>query len=143
MDKIAINETATCACGNVTVKAVGPVISMLLCTCLDCRKSTGTGHSTVTLMGRQNVSIEGPVKGFTRTANSGSLITRNFCPECGTPLYAVTERAPALILLPTGLFDAPGWFAPRQAIFSRTHLDWDSLPDGLPTHDTYRTEAGF
>ena len=143
MDTISIDETAKCACGNVTVKAAGPVLSMLLCACLDCRKASGTGHSTVTLMGRQSVTVEGSVKGFTRTANSGSAITRHFCPECGTPIFATTERAPALILLPTGLFDAPDWFAPRQAIFARTHLDWDALPEDLPRHQTYRTEAGF
>lgn len=143
MDRISIDETATCACGEVTVKAAGPVISMLLCTCLDCRKASGTGHSTVTIMGRKSVEIDGPVKGFARSANSGSTITRHFCPECGTPVYALTERAPDLILLPTGLFEAPNWFGPRQVIFSRSHLDWDALPEQLPHYQTYRTEGGF
>jgi hypothetical protein len=140
MDKPALDEKAVCACGNVTVTAKGRVLSMLLCSCLDCRKATGTGHSGFAIMRAEDVAITGETRHFTRIANSGSEISRHFCPRCGTPIYGVTARSPALILLPVGLFDNPHWFAPTQAIFSRSHLDWDTLPDGIPQHETYRPQ---
>lgn len=143
MTRAELSETASCACGKVTVTVAGPVLSMLVCSCRDCRKASGTGHSTVVLMSTEAVTITGEVKGHTRTAASGSEITRSFCPDCGTPLFARTARAPKLILLPAGLFDDPTWFAPTQAIFSRTHLDWDVLDETLPKHETYRDGGGF
>lgn len=143
MTKLVLNETAQCACGASTITVDGPVLSMLVCSCRDCRKATGTGHSTVVLMHTDTVAINGPVNGHTRTAASDSHITRNFCAECGTPLYARTQRAPNLILLPAGVFDDPTWFAPNQAIFSRSHLDWDLLDPALQHHDTYRDSTGF
>lgn len=143
MDKITLDTVASCACGSVTVTVRGRVLSMLLCTCRDCRKATGTGHSTITLLHRDSVSIAGDVKGFSRTANSGATITRHFCPACGTPIFAITTRAPDVVLVPAGLFDEPDWFKPRQAIFARSHLDWDILPDGLPLYETYRPEGGM
>ena len=94
-------------------------------------------------MSTEAVTVAGEVRGHARIAASGSEITRHFCPRCGTPLFARTARAPRLILLPAGLFDDPVWFAPTQAIFSRTHLDWDALPGDLPQHQTYRDESGF
>ena len=43
------------------------------------------------------------------------------CPDCGTPLYAQSSRAPDLLMLPVGLF-GPGadWFVPNQLIFARS-----------------------
>lgn len=143
MPTLDLDETAYCACGAVSLRIEGPVLSMLVCSCLDCRKSTGTGHSAVVLMSTDAVEVSGDVKGHDRQAASGSEITRNFCPVCGTPLFARTARAPLLTLIPAGLFDQPDWFAPRQAIFSRTHLNWDVLDEALPHYDTYRDNGGF
>jgi len=143
MPTLSLDETASCACGAVSLRIEGPVRSMLVCSCLDCRKSTGTGHSAVVLMSTDSVAVSGKTKGHTRQAASGSEITRYFCPQCGTPLFARTARAPLLALVPAGLFDRPDWFSPSQAIFSRTHLDWDTLDETLPHYDTYRDNGGF
>ncbi|WMT90020.1 GFA family protein [Pelagibacterium sp. H642] len=143
MTRLSLDETATCACGAVAMTVAGPVLSMLACSCRDCRKASGTGHSTVVLVPSEAVTISGEVKGHSRIAASGSEITRSFCPNCGTPLFARTARAPKLILLPAGLFDDPAWFAPTQAIFSRSHLDWDMFDPALPRYDTYRDANGF
>ncbi len=138
MKKTLIDESASCACGAVTLSARGPVLSMLLCACLDCRKASGTAHSTVTIMQEKSVAISGETKGFARTANSGATITRHFCPQCGTPLFARSSRASELIMIATGIFDNPDWFAPNQLIFARSQLDWDHVPDGIAQYETYR-----
>lgn len=138
MEKPTINENAACACGAVTVSAKGRVLSMLLCACRDCRKATGTGHSGFVIMRAEDVAIAGETRHFTRVANSGSEISRHFCPHCGTPVFGATARSPAIVMLPVGLFDDPDWFAPTQAIFTRSHLAWDTLPPDIPRYDTYR-----
>ncbi len=143
MSRIELDTKAKCACGSVDVSVTGPTLSMLLCSCRDCRKATGTGHSAVVVMPRKAVVVTGAVTGFTRTANSGSALTRHFCPVCGTPIFATTERAPTITLLPAGLFDEPDWFKPNQLIFARSHLEWDTLAENLPHHETYRDPNGF
>lgn len=140
MDKTELDTLEHCACSSVSVTVQGRVLSMLLCSCLDCRKATGTGHSGFAIMRREDVKVSGKTRHFDRMANSGSWISRHFCPICGTPVFGVTARSPALILLPVGLFADPYWFAPAQAIFSRTHMDWDTLP-GIPRYDTYRPQT--
>lgn len=140
-DKPEIDLSARCACGRVTLSVNGRIRSMFMCSCEDCQRATGTGHSTVALARPADVTVTGDTRSFARPAHSGATLTRWFCPHCGTPLYAQSSRAPDLLMLPVGLFGAAtNWFVPNQLIFARSHRDWDALPDGLPQHDTYRKQ---
>src|SRR5690606_4419638 len=110
-----VDITAMCACGAVTLRFAGTVRAMFMCACADCQRATGSGHSTVALASRGDVTVTGPTKSFDRPANSGAVLTRYFCPECGTPLYGQSSRAPDALMLPVGLFGAQTeWFAPSQ-----------------------------
>lgn len=134
-----VDITAACACGAVSVRLAGKVLSMFMCSCEDCQKATGAGHSTVILARPEDVTITGPTRSFSRPANSGATLTRSFCPACGTPIVARSSRADQLLMLPAGLFGAQAdWYAPNQLIFARSHRDWDEIAADLPQHDTYR-----
>lgn len=142
-EKPDVDLNARCACGSVSVAVKGPIHAMFMCSCEDCQRATGTGHATVALASPGNVTVTGTTRSFARPANSGALLTRWFCPECGTPLYAQSSRAPDALMLPVGLFGANSdWFVPNQLIFARSHRDWDVMPEGLPMHGTYRNEGG-
>jgi hypothetical protein len=139
-----VDLSARCACGAVSLHFAGPVLSMFLCSCEDCQKASGTGHSAVALARPADVIIEGVTKSFARSANSGATLTRWFCPECGTPLYARSSRAPEILMLPVGLFGAAtDWYVPNQLIFARSHRDWDVLAADLPQHQTYRDQGAL
>ncbi|MDB5539366.1 MAG: Gfa-like protein [Devosia sp.] len=138
-----VDLTARCACGVVSIAVKGPIHAMFMCSCEDCQRASGTGHATVALASPGDVTITGPTRSFARPANSGALLTRWFCPECGTPLYARSSRAPEALMLPVGLFGAKTtWYVPNQLIFARSHRDWDVMPEGLRMHSTYRNEGG-
>ena len=112
---------------------------MLLCSCEDCQKASGTGHAAVVGLRAEDVHISGEVARFERPADSGAVFTRCFCPRCGTPISGRSSRTPDLVLLPVGLF-APtnDWFLPNQLIFARSHHAWDLIAAELPRHATYR-----
>jgi hypothetical protein len=137
----SVDLTASCACGAVTVRFAGAVKSMFMCACEDCQKASGTGHSTVALAARADVTITGAVREFERSANSGAIFTRSFCPDCGTPICGRSSRAQDALMLPAGLFGKETeWFAPNQVIFGRSHRDWDAIAEGIPRYRTYRDE---
>jgi hypothetical protein len=135
-----IDLSAGCACGAVTVRLSGTVRSMFMCSCEDCQRATGAGHSAAFLMRASDITVDGATKSFARPADSGAIFTRWFCPDCGTPLYAQSSRATELVTVPVGLLgkQASPWFQPGQLLFARTHRDWDVIADGLPQHQTYR-----
>jgi len=137
-ERPTLQLSAHCACGEVSVAVDGRVRFMLLCSCRDCQQATGTGHSAVACVSRAAVTVTGAVKSFARPAASGAIFTRHFCPDCGTPLFGTSSRAPELMMLPAGLFgDNSDWFSPSQLIFARTHRQWDTLPEHLPRSPTY------
>ena len=134
-----LDLTARCECGAATLTAKGPVVSMFMCACLNCQRATGTGHSSVVLLKTDAVTVVGQTKTYARPADSGALFTRHFCPQCGTTLYAASSRAPALRIVPAGLFAGNNdWFEPNQLIFARSRQAWDLIADHLPQHAAYR-----
>ncbi len=136
-----VDVSARCACGQVSMRIAGQVASMFMCSCLDCQRATGTGHSTVVLVPAEMLDVDGTTKTFARPADSGATFTRHFCPDCGTPLYGQSSRAPELRMMPAGFFAGQNeWFAPNQLIFARSHREWDLVADHLPHHATYRED---
>jgi hypothetical protein len=140
-----IDVAAQCACGAVRLKFAGTVLSMFMCSCEDCQKATGAGHSAIVLARPTDVTLEGVTRSFSRLANSGATLTRTFCSQCGTPLSAQSSRAPDVVMLPVGLFgaDAADWYRPNQLIFARSHRDWDEIAADLPRHETYRNKGAM
>jgi hypothetical protein len=134
-----VDLSARCACGRVEVTLKGRVLSMFLCSCEDCQKASGTGHAAVILARPPNVTIWGETRSFERPADSGAIMARSFCPQCGTPIVAHSSRAPDVLMLPVGLFGAAAadWFRPNQMIFARSHRDWDDVAAELPRYATY------
>lgn len=127
-----------CACGAVALHLTAKPLSMFLCSCHDCQKASGTGHTPLALLSKEHVTINGKTRGFSVTAASGGKVTRYFCSTCGTPLYGETERQPSLRLVPAGIFEQSQWFTPSSMIFHRSHNHWDEIPSDLPTFTTYK-----
>ena len=134
-----VELAAACACGAVRVVVSGIVHVMLLCSCEDCQKATGAGHSAAAFVDATDLSTTGPMKSYARSADSGATLTRYFCPECGTPIYGQSSRAARFVMLQVGLFGAhTDWFEPGQLIFARSHRQWDAVAAELAQHQTYR-----
>jgi len=120
----------------------GRIAAMLMCACQDCQRASGTGHSTVALVPSPALTVTGRTKGFDRPSDSGATFTRHFCPDCGTPLFGQSSRAPDIRMIAVGFFVGQNdWFAPNQLIFARSHQAWDLIADHLPRHNTYREQA--
>jgi hypothetical protein len=134
-----VELTGKCTCGAVEIIVRGTVYSMFLCSCEDCQKASGGGHSSAFAVDPSAVSVTGETRAFTVVADSGATFTRHFCPVCGTRLQGHSSRNQRAVMLPAGFFGKDtDWYRPNQLIFARSHRDWDTLPDGLPRHQTYR-----
>jgi len=140
-----VDLAAECACGAVHLTFAGKVLSMFMCSCDDCQRASGTGHSTIVLARPSDVKVTGETRSFSRPSDSGATLTRSFCPECGTPILARSSRAPDVLMLPAGFFGSAtaGWYVPNQLIFARSHRDWDEIAANLPRHATYRDRGAM
>src|SRR5262245_28555113 len=80
--------TGRCLCGAIAYSSAAEPMMMGHCHCEDCRRSSGSGHSSHLAVPEASVTLTGRPKGFERAADSGHIVTRYFCDICGAALYS-------------------------------------------------------
>ncbi|MBI1207872.1 MAG: aldehyde-activating protein [Azospirillum sp.] len=137
-----------CLCGGVRFHSAAAPQMAGHCHCIDCRKSSGTGHCTHLIIPENAFTIEGEVRFYTRPANSGNLISRGFCPTCGAAIYSRNAAMPGMVFPRASALDDPEIVHPQMVVFASRAPTWDvidpslprfaEMPDGVPP----KVEAG-
>lgn len=124
--------TGGCLCGAVRYEAEGAPAFSGLCHCKDCQKATGSGHAAVMAMPRSAVKITGELKSYSVVGESKRTLVRNFCPTCGSLVFAKSEGPQDMILLTAGTLDDSSAYKPQVAIFTRSRPPWAHASGGIP-----------
>ncbi len=119
--------TGGCLCGAVTYKASAAPQLGGHCHCIDCRKSSGTGHGSHVVMKDDDVTIEGePVK-FDKPADSGNIVSRFFCATCGGPVYSLNSGMLGMTFLRASSLDDPEVFTANVIVYTKDAPSWDVM----------------
>jgi len=102
------------------------------CYCVDCRKTSGTGHGTHLFVPEEGFSVTGEVKFYARAADSGNIVSRGFCPTCGAAVYSTNSGFPGMVFPRASSLDEPDQVTPQMAIYVSRAPAWDQPPAGLP-----------
>src|SRR3712207_749693 len=100
-----------CMCGNICYECSAEPIVMGNCHCRHCQRATGTAFAAGILVPRNAVTIIGDVKYYDVTGDSGGIVSRGFCPNCGSQLFS-KPPIPELMGILAGSLDDPSWFQP-------------------------------
>lgn len=120
-----------CLCGAVRFRVDGVPVRMVVCHCTDCQRASGGGHMPNALFKAEDVTVSGTTATYVSAADSGTLLTRHFCPTCGGRLFLTSSARPGLIVMAVGAFDDSAWYAPQLAIFTKSARAWDPPAEGL------------
>ena len=131
MDKVMCGG---CLCGSVQYEYDGQPGDSSYCHCDDCKRATG-GPYTVGVLSRADKLriVSGKVKGYTTRGDSGREITRQFCPECGSPLFTRAEKYPDLVFIKAGSLDEPELIKPSCQIWTQCAVPWAYINEDLPS----------
>jgi hypothetical protein len=132
-----MKATGGCLCGAVRYEFDGEPVFAGHCHCRDCQRATGTGHVSVIAFPAAAVKFSGETRAFTSTGDSGQPITRNFCPTCGSLIYAQPSVMPGMVNITAGTLDDTSLFQPQAAIYTRSRPDWDRLATGVMEFETF------
>ena len=102
------------------------------CQCTDCRRFSGSGHSSHMLVPEAAVELNGSAKGYAAPADSGNIVTRYFCPACGAPVYSTNSGMPGAMFLRASSLDDPARFRPQMVVWTRSAPAWDHVDPNLP-----------
>lgn len=132
--------TGSCLCGAVSYKATGSPRMGGHCHCVDCRKSSGTGHGSHAVMGEDEVAIEGEPKRFDKPADSGNMVSRYFCGTCGCAVYSTNSGMPGVVFLRASSLDDPEIFKADVIVYTRTAPSWDHIEGDIPSFESMPPE---
>ena len=123
--------TGGCLCGAVRFKsAVNPQL-VGHCHCFDCRKSSGTGHCTNIMIPEDAFTFSGDVKFYDRPADSGNIVSRGFCPNCGSAIYSRNSGTPGVVYPRASSLDDPNVVKPQVVVYASRALTWDPVDPAL------------
>lgn len=126
--------TGGCLCRAVRYTCSGEPVMAGHCHCEDCRRTSGTGHGSHLAVPTPSVEITGPTKAYLRPANSGNVVARHFCPECGAAVFSSNPAMPSLIFLRASSLDDLEVFKPQMHVWAGRAASWDK-PVGLPAFE--------
>ena len=126
--------TGACRCGSVKLTVHAKPKMMVQCHCLDCQRTSGTGHTSCAYFAEEDVKIEGEARGYTVVADSGNEMSRYFCPSCGSRIYGFNSGRPGMISIDVGCLDDQSWYSPQAVLFTSRRHDWDITNDEIPNY---------
>ena len=119
-------RTGRCLCGAVSFKLIGQPMTTRICWCKDCQHVAANG--TVNMMvATESLSISGELSDYTKTADSGNQVTRQFCPACGTHMFAKSTARPQFRVVRVGNLDDPSSIQPLMNIWAQSAPAWACL----------------
>jgi len=125
--------TGGCLCGNVRYECSAESDMSLHCHCRDCQQATGSAFATIVSVPKAEFKIlQGDVKAYTVEADSGKSVTREFCTNCGSPLFSYVEIMPEAVFLKAGSLDDASWVKPGLACWTNSQQPWMASAHAVP-----------
>jgi hypothetical protein len=126
--------TGGCMCGAVRYECSAVPGLTANCHCRDCQRATGTAYVSVLFVPRTAITITGEVKYYDVKGDSGHILSRGFCPTCGSRLFGKPAVLPELMGIMPGSLDDPSPHQPAMDIYTASAQPWDYMNPELPKY---------
>jgi|GEM_PF-3317713 len=106
-----IEFSGHCLCGSVTFEGSIAADSALAvhCHCKDCQRATGSGFATVIAVPEDDLKISGTFASHRVVGESGGAVDREFCPQCGSPMFTTALLSKGLRFVKAGVLNDSSW----------------------------------
>ena len=121
-----------CLCGQVRYEISGDPLAVIICHCINCQKQSGSTFSFNLIGQSDHISLQGNVSTYEDKNDSGDPVNRNFCGNCGSPIYSEILTQGNLIALKIGTLDDTRDLEPQSQVWCISKQNWLSLNPDLP-----------
>lgn len=123
--------TGKCLCGAVTYSVKAEPLVTINCHCEDCRRSTGAVFGTNVMVPEDSVEINGTLSRYEHTADSGNIMTKMFCPACGSLVAGTSSGRHNVLSLRAGTIDDLDKIDPAVNVFLDSRVPTTLVNDEL------------
>lgn len=121
-----------CLCRKVRYRAKAEPMMVGNCYCVDCRKSSATSHSTHVLILEDALTVDGVVAMYDHPADSGNVVARGFCPQCGSAILSRNSSMPGVTFLRASSLDDMNTINPQMSVYTSRAPAWAQIDPGIP-----------
>lgn len=125
-----------CLCGQVRYSCDAEPFAQAVCHCKNCQKQTATAFSVVLGVPEAALRLTGELKTYEDHGDSGNLVYRRFCPNCGSPVLSALAASPGAVFLKAGTLDDTSWLQPKVHVWTKSMQAWETLPEGVLDFET-------
>ncbi len=118
--------TGGCLCGATRYRVSEAPRFAIKCFCTDCQRATGGGHAPQFAVGKEAVTLSGPLKHYAANSDAGSDLDFGFCGNCGSSITKSTTRAEGLLFLYAGSLDDPSVMPAPKPVYEASRRNWDT-----------------
>jgi hypothetical protein len=122
-----------CLCGQLrfNIAAEKPSTARV-CWCRVCQYlGAGTGTANA-VFPKAALRVSGQGAVYTSTADSGAIMRRTFCANCGTQVFSEADRRPEAVIVRVGALDDPEIGKPVGTIWVKSAPSWACIDADLP-----------
>src|SRR5262245_33829027 len=117
--------TGSCLCRAIRYEVNAPITELRACHCTNCQKASGAGGSVNAMIPSAAFKLlQGKPKRYSAVADSGRLLHRYFCGDCGSPLYSQRDATPENMALRIGALDSPPPMKVIANIWTKSARPW-------------------
>ncbi len=124
-----------CLCGAVRYESTSEPTVAGHCHCVDCRKTSGSGHCSHIGLPDAALRVIGEVKFYDAPTDSGNTVSRGFCPTCGSAIYSTNSGMPGMAFVRASSLDDPEVFQPQMVVYAHRAPSWDHMDPALPSFE--------
>jgi hypothetical protein len=125
-------------CGAIRYEVKSDPLRTAQCHCDDCRRATGSAFATNIFVKADDLAItQGTAKSFQHEADSGNIMTKEFCANCGSQLFGHSSGGTDMRSVKVGSIDDASFVKPEIEVFVSKALPCTHLSD-----DTEHFERG-
>jgi hypothetical protein len=126
-----------CACGAVRYRLGSDPLIVHCCHCANCQRQTGSAFVINLLIEADRVElVTGQPQPVDVPRDDGRPQRIYRCPECQVAVFSEYER-PEVLFIRGGTLDDPTAITPDVHIYTRSKVEWVTLPEGVPAFDAY------
>ena len=118
------NITGGCLCGRVRYTVTGEPAFSGLCHCRNCQRYTGSAFEALIALPAASVSVQGELRTYHDTGDSGQPVHRRFCPNCGSGVVNEVDVLPGVTIVLAGTLDDPAAFKPTMDVYWSSAQPW-------------------
>jgi hypothetical protein len=134
---MSVGRQGGCACGELRYRLASEPLFVHCCHCLNCQRQTGSAFVINLLIEADRVEVlAGTPVAIDVPRDDGSVQRIFRCPRCQVAVFS-QYSSPQLRFVRGGTLDDPAGVRPDVHIFTRSKLDWVTLPTGVPAFDVY------